>query len=77
VSERPERLVRTLWSIEVPERLAVRVSDDDHLEMLGAILDNAAKRVARRSSVTVEGDKDLTVVIDDDGLGASEAHSRP
>jgi signal transduction histidine kinase len=80
LAEVTQRLVQTLertprggrleWSVAVDDTLDVAVDPDDLAELLGSILDNAAKWA--REIVSIEAaveDGKVTLVIADDGLG--------
>ncbi|RTL62096.1 MAG: sensor histidine kinase [Hyphomicrobiales bacterium] len=78
-----ERLVRTLgrtpngmrlaWQVDVPEALTVFVRDDDLLELLGTILENAAKWAKATVKISASSGTVATVMIEDDGQGVPEA----
>jgi two-component system, OmpR family, sensor histidine kinase PhoQ len=64
------------FSLDCPAELAWRIDEGDAFEMLGNVLDNAAKWARRRVAVSVrrEGDR-LHVRVDDDGPGFSDTRS--
>lgn len=78
-----ERLVRTLgrtpngmrlaWQVDVPETLTVFVRDDDLLELLGTILENATKWAKATVKISASSGTVTTVMIEDDGQGVPEA----
>lgn len=77
-----DRLVRTLtrtplgsrldWAVAIPEEISVKVREDDLLEMLGAILDNAVKWAKGRVSVRAGLSQDLCILVEDDGHGVPD-----
>jgi signal transduction histidine kinase len=62
------------WEIEVPPEMRVAVDRDDLAELLGNILENAAKWAKNRVRASATADATtVTVLIDDDGPGIPEA----
>ena len=62
------------WEIEVPPELRVAVDRDDLAELLGNILENAAKWAKSRVRASARaGAATVTIRIDDDGPGIPEA----
>jgi signal transduction histidine kinase len=61
------------WDLELPAEAQVRLAPDDLAELLGNLLDNAAKWARNRVRVRVGVDPDLQwhVRIDDDGPGVA------
>lgn len=88
VVENLARLLRTLertaegeridWRIKAPERVAVALMADDLLELLGNLLENAAKwareRIEIQVSTSPEVDGQVEIRIADDGPGVPPAH---
>lgn len=71
--KRTEQGERLAWSIEIPESLTLPIDPHDLREMIGNLLENAAKWA--RSSVSVTGIRtggDWLLSIDDDGPGVDE-----
>lgn len=58
------------FELQIPEGLALRVDEEDLLEMLGNLLDNGAKWARRRVAISAEHTADQwSIRIDDDGPG--------
>jgi signal transduction histidine kinase len=88
VVENLRRLLRTLertpageridWRITTPDRVAVALMADDLLELLGNLLENAAKwaheRVEIQVSTSPETKGQVEIRIADDGHGVPPAH---
>lgn len=88
VVENLRRLLRTLertpageridWRIKAPDRVAVALMADDLLELLGNLLENAAKwaheRVEIQVSTSPETKGQVEIRIADDGPGVPPAH---
>ncbi len=59
-------------TLDIPSDLAWRIDEGDAFEMLGNVMDNAAKWARRRVAVTVTRERDgLQMQFDDDGPGFS------
>lgn len=77
------RLLRTLqrtpdgarldWRIEMPERAMAALMPDDLMDLLGNLLENAAKWARQRITVTLLAEDHLEIRIADDGPGVPEA----
>lgn len=72
-------LLRTIYSekdleiqISVPDHL-INFDREDMLELVGNLLDNACKWARRRVIVKVENRYAMTIVVEDDGPGCSDA----
>ena len=64
------------FSIDCPPDLAWRIDEGDAFEMLGNVLDNAAKWARRQVAVGVRREVDqLRILIDDDGPGFADTRS--
>lgn len=86
VVENLERLLRTLgrtpageridWRIEAPDRVSVALMAGDLLELLGNLLENAAKWAGERVDIQVSrsADGQIEIRIADDGPGVAPAH---
>lgn len=75
VLERTEKGMRLDYVVDVPETLRLRITAEDLSEILGPLLENAARfarRQVRVSGVTVDGNHVLTVEDDGPGLSAAE-----
>ncbi len=62
------------WRIVADERALVAVRDDDLLELLGAVLENALKWAANEVVVSAEGSSWLRIAVEDDGPGVAAEH---
>ena len=79
VADAVRRLLRTLqrtpdgarvdWQIETPERAMAALMPDDLMDLLGNLLENAAKWARQRITVTLLVDDRLEIRIADDGPG--------
>ncbi|MBK1650405.1 sensor histidine kinase [Rhabdochromatium marinum] len=86
VVENLERLLRTLgrtpageridWRILAPDRVDVALMPGDLLELLGNLLENAAKWAAEQVDirVSISTDEQVEIQIADDGPGVTPAH---
>ncbi len=64
------------FSIDCPTELEWRITEGDAFEMLGNVMDNAAKWAARRVAVRAWlEDRSLSIRVDDDGPGFSDTQS--
>ncbi len=72
VLERTAEGERLMFDVEIPETLEVPASEDSVTEMLGALIENAA-RFARRQ-VRISGQAGL-LVVEDDGPGMDEGRA--
>jgi two-component system sensor histidine kinase PhoQ len=62
--------------IDCPRDLAWRIDEGDLFEMMGNLMDNAAKWARQRVQVTVaRGAAGLRIVVEDDGPGFSDTES--
>jgi len=78
------RVVRTIkrtpvgscchWRVEVPAGITVRIASDDLAELLGNLLDNAAKWATKQVHIRLADTKEdrVTICIEDDGPGVPE-----
>ena len=74
VVERAEFVAKLVFEVEVPQNLEVPVAAEDLLELMGALVENAARFARRR--VLIFGDhtaEDRIVSIEDDGPGIDPA----
>lgn len=61
------------WRMNLPEALPkLPMHQADLTELLGNLLDNASKWAGEQVYVSVGGDTELTLCIEDDGAGVSE-----
>jgi signal transduction histidine kinase len=60
------------WSVEAPERANAEIFAEDLTELLGNILDNAAKWANDMIAVSVSENDAVVIRIEDDGPGVSE-----
>lgn len=68
---------RIVFSVEVPDDLCAPLRSDDLAELLGAVLENAARYATRRVWVTGVADASgVHVTIEDDGLGIAADQTR-
>ena len=69
---------RLEFSIDCPPRLAWRIDEGDAFEILGNVMDNAAKWAGHSVAVRVARDGDrLRIQVEDDGPGFSDAQAVP
>jgi signal transduction histidine kinase len=76
------RIVRTLqrtprgaalhWTLDLPDPIEVRAREDDLMELLGNLLDNACKWADSAVWVQVRSNGGVSIRIDDDGPGVAE-----
>jgi two-component system sensor histidine kinase PhoQ len=65
-----------VFTVDCPAQLAWRIDEGDAFEMLGNVLDNAAKWARHRVAVRVRREaQQLTIRIEDDGPGFSDTHA--
>ncbi len=75
VVQRAEFVAQLLFEVDVPPDLLVPVASEDLLELMGALIENAARFARRR--VLVSGDETpegSTIAIEDDGPGIDASH---
>ncbi|KHL26897.1 histidine kinase [Croceibacterium mercuriale] len=73
VLERTERGGRLVFTVEVPAALSLPVATAELTELLGALLENAARHARRAVRIRAgEADDTLVLQIDDDGPGMAE-----
>ena len=56
-----------------PENLLIPVDREDALELLGVLMDNACKWAHKTVRLTIRADKKITIIVEDDGPGVSDA----
>jgi signal transduction histidine kinase len=76
------RIVRTLqrtprgaalqWTLDLPDTIEVRAREDDLMELVGNLLDNACKWAGSAVWVKVRRNGGVSIRIDDDGPGVAE-----
>jgi signal transduction histidine kinase len=74
VVERAEFVAQVAFAVNVPAELTVPVAAEDLLELLGPVIENAARYARRR--VQIEGSQSATgrtLIVDDDGPGIDTA----
>jgi len=59
------------WQLRAPSAAVAALAPDDLLELLGNLLENAAKWARERVSIDVEAGRDVLVRISDDGPGVA------
>jgi signal transduction histidine kinase len=63
------------WQIDVPDDLHARIDADDLAEVLGNLIENAARHAARDVSISAAAaDGSIALAIADDGSGIAENH---
>ncbi len=77
------RLLRTLrrtptgeridWRLQAPEQAIAALMPDDLLELLGNLLENAAKWAAQTVTIRIDAGARIAVLISDDGPGVPDA----
>jgi signal transduction histidine kinase len=76
VVERTDFGAERVFEVDVPDDLVVPVAAEDLAELLGALIENAARYSRRRVSVSgLKSDATATLVIEDDGPGLSPARA--
>lgn len=74
VLQRTPEGVRLNWQVEIPPEVQVALMPDDLLDLLGNLLENAAKWARSSVAVTVTtGAEWLEIVVSDDGAGVAAA----
>ncbi|NOX44042.1 MAG: sensor histidine kinase [Gammaproteobacteria bacterium] len=58
--------------INIPEDAVLSNDREDMLELLGNIMENACKWTQQKIAITVQLNKDILILIEDDGAGADE-----
>jgi signal transduction histidine kinase len=74
VVERAEFVAQVAFAVNVPAELMVPVATEDLLELLGPVIENAARYARRR--VQIEGSQSATgrtLIVEDDGPGIDPA----
>jgi len=59
------------FDINVSETLVLKYDREDMLELFGNIMENACKWAQRDISITISGNDNISIVIEDDGVGAN------
>lgn len=62
------------WRIHAPEQVHAALMPDDILELLGNLLENAAKWACSRVDVQVDAGPEVEIAISDDGPGVAAEH---
>jgi signal transduction histidine kinase len=76
VIERTDFGAERVFEVDIPEELVVPVAAEDLVEILGALIENAARFSRRRVSVSgTKSETTATLVIEDDGPGLSPARA--
>jgi signal transduction histidine kinase len=76
VVERTDFGARCVFEVEVPDRVVVPVAPEDLAELLGALIENAARFARRRVQVNGEvGDTVTRLRVEDDGPGLGSARA--
>jgi signal transduction histidine kinase len=76
VVERTDFGAERVFEVDIPDDLVVPVAAEDLAELLGALIENAARYSRRRVSVSgLQSDDTATLVIEDDGPGLSPARA--
>ena len=76
VVERTDFGAERVFEVEVPESLFVPVAPEDLAELLGAIIENAARFARRRVKVSgISNDDGSSLIIEDDGPGLGPARA--
>lgn len=58
---------------DIPKNLLIPVDREDALELLGVLMDNACKWATRTVRLTIRIDHMVTIIVEDDGPGVSDA----
>ena len=69
VLERTERGARLVFDVDVPENMRVRIAREDLIEIMGALIENAARFARRRVRISAGAASDVTLRVEDDGPG--------
>lgn len=69
VVERTEFGARLVFEVDVPEDLSVPVAADDLLELMGAVIENAARFARRRVRIGGSSSQRVQLSVEDDGPG--------
>ncbi|HEX7916367.1 ATP-binding protein, partial [Rudaea sp.] len=69
VVERTETGARIVFEVEIDEGLRAPIAEDDLTEILGALIENAARFARRRVRIAGAREHGLTLVVEDDGQG--------
>ncbi|NNF97068.1 MAG: hypothetical protein HKM94_09095 [Halobacteria archaeon] len=56
-----------------PKNLLIPVDREDALELLGVLMDNACKWANKSVCLTIRTDNKITIIVEDDGSGVSDA----
>ena len=74
VVERAEFVAQLVFDVDVPPGLIVPVAHEDLLELMGAVIENAARFARRRVLISGKDDPEgSTMTIEDDGPGIDES----
>jgi signal transduction histidine kinase len=57
----------------IPKNLVIAIDREDILELLGVLMDNACKWADKTVYFTINSDNNITIKVEDDGPGVSEA----
>jgi len=59
------------FDINVPENMVIKYDREDMLELFGNIMENAYKWAQRNINITISNNDNISIVIEDDGVGAN------
>jgi signal transduction histidine kinase len=59
--------------VNIPKNLVIPIDREDALELLGTLMDNACKWANQTVNLTIRADNKITIKIEDDGPGVSDA----
>ena len=69
VVERTETGARIVFEVEIDDDLRAPLAEDDLTEILGALIENAARFARRRVRIAGARERGLTLTVEDDGQG--------
>jgi signal transduction histidine kinase len=69
VLERTERGARLVFDVDVAETVRVRIAREDLVEIMGALIENAARFARRRVRISATAASDVMLCVEDDGPG--------
>ncbi|MBS0582820.1 MAG: HAMP domain-containing histidine kinase [Proteobacteria bacterium] len=69
VVERTETGAHVVFEVDIDEQLRAPIAEDDLTEILGALIENAARFARRRVRIAGSGEHGLMLCVEDDGRG--------